>query len=95
MGRRDKLALGALVLFILSVCFEFADAWPLLAARLRALDWIILAVVHSVASIALYGLYSKAARGESPRKWEVLLAASWVLMTWAADLSLVARIGGR
>jgi hypothetical protein len=93
MEWREKLSLVSLCLVLIAWGLEFFEHWSVLVAHLTPSNWMMIALFHSAVLLSLIGVYARAPKG-TPARWQALQVAVVVIITWAADFSLMGKIGG-
>ncbi len=90
MKKQEKWILGSLCLVLISWGVEIFDKWPVLVAHLTPISWIMIAMIHVAALLGLIGVYRNVPEG-TPLRWQVLLTAVIVIISWSMYLSLLGR----
>jgi len=91
MTRGEKWILASLCLVLISWVLEIFDKWPVLAAHLKPINWIMIALIHLAALLVLIGAYASTPKATSARR-QVLLAAVVVVISWSMYISLIAKL---
>jgi hypothetical protein len=90
MKKQEKWVMGSLCLVLISWGVEIFDKWSVLVAHLTPTNWLMIAIIHVAILLGLIGVYGNVPEG-APARWQVLLTAVIVIISWSMYLSLLGR----